>query len=46
LYVIVPPSGSVELLAEQVMVSPVVAVSGSHDTVGAEGERLVNVRVT
>jgi hypothetical protein len=43
--VIVPPSGSVEPLAEQVIVSPVVAVSGSHDTAGAVGERLVNVSV-
>ena len=46
LYVIVPPSGSVEPLAEQVIVSPVVAVSVSHDTVGADGDWLVNVSVT
>ena len=46
LYVIVPLSGSIELLAEQVIVSPIVAVSVSHDTVGAVGERLVNVSVT
>jgi hypothetical protein len=46
LYVIVPPSGSVEPLAEQVIVSPIVAVRGSHDTFGVVGERLVNVSVT
>jgi hypothetical protein len=46
LYVIVPPSGSVEPLAEHVIVSPVVAASVSHDTVGADGERFVNVSVT
>jgi hypothetical protein len=44
--VIVPPSGSVEPLAEQLIVSPVVAVRDSHDTVGAVGERLVKVSVT
>jgi hypothetical protein len=46
LYVMVPPSGSVEPLAEQVMVSPIVAVSGTHDTLGAFGDRLLNVSVT
>ena len=46
LYVIVPPSGSVDALAEQVIVSPIVAVSGSHETVGVVGERLVNVSET
>lgn len=46
LYVIVPPSGSVDALAEQVIVSPIVAVSGSQETVGVVGERLVNVSET
>ena len=46
LYVTVPPSGSVEPLAVHVIVSPIVAVSGSHDTFGTVGERLVNVSVT